>query len=183
MADRGGIQLLPGTQKRVEITTPGENRLLTGGIIAIVIILATFVGLKMYAQVLTTRLAGLDQQLLDVEQGRDKTAEQQLLTYNQQATLMESLLKNHIFWSQAFSRLERVLQGQVHLTTFSGSTAKQSITFSGSAASYSVIARQIASFLADDSVQDVQVKGIKASNVGSLDFGMDVLFKKDKFLK
>src|SRR4030042_3279614 len=120
MADRGGIQLLPGTQKRVEITTPGENRLLTGGIVAIVIILAVFVGVKMYAEVLPTQLAGLDQRLLDIEQGRDKTAEQQLLTYNQQATLMESLLKNHIFWSQAFGRLERVLQGQVHLTTFSG---------------------------------------------------------------
>ncbi len=183
MADHGGIQLLPETRRHIEIRTPGENRLLTIGVIAIVVMLAAYVGFRIYEQSLTSDLATVDGQLLTLEQTRDKATEQELLTFNQQATLMGTLLKNHVFWSQVFTRLERMLQGQVQLASLSGSVAKQDISFTAHAGSYSDVAHQIASFLADDEITDVTIGGIKAVNTGGVDFTMTVQFAKQLLLK
>lgn len=183
MADRGGIQLLQETRRRIEIKTPGENRLQTWGILLLVLVLGIFFGCKWYAGTLNAQIATLDGQLTALEQERDKDAEKALLTYNKQAALMMELLKNHIFWSHAFSKLEHLLQGSVRLKTFSGSADKQSIMFSAQAPSYSVIAKQIASFMADSGVEDVVIDGIKSSSLGALDFAAEMQFKKEDFLK
>lgn len=183
MADRGGIQLLSETRKRIEIRTPGENRLRTWGILLLVLVLCVFFVCKWYSRSLNTQIATLDGQLTDLEQKRDKEAEKTLLTFNKQADLMAELLKNHIFWSRAFSKLERMLQNSIRLKTFSGSAAKQSFQFTAQAPLYSAIARQIASFMADGGVQDVIIGGIKSSNLGVLDFMAEIQFKKEDFLK
>jgi hypothetical protein len=183
MSDRGGIQLLPETRKRIEIKTPGENRLIVIGAVIFAVVASIFFACKLYAQTLNDKLATFDKQLIDIEQKRDKDAEKMLITYNKQAALMSELLKNHIFWSRAFDKLERMTQGEIRLKSFSGSSSKGSFMVAAQAPSYSAIARQVASSLSDKGVQDVIMGGIKVGNLGVLDFSAEIMFKKEDFLK
>ncbi|MEK9157641.1 MAG: hypothetical protein AAB638_00450, partial [Patescibacteria group bacterium] len=119
MADKGGLQLLPETRKRIDVNVPGENRTVYIGVALIVLVLAVYGGLWWYSQNLNTKIAEADNQLLALEKGRDKKAEQSLITLSKQIGITNQLIKSHTYWSAGFSRIESALQTNVQFRSFS----------------------------------------------------------------
>lgn len=183
MVDRGGLQLLPETRKKIEIITPGENRLITiGGVIfAIAAVLAA--GLYFYQGTLENKLASLDAEIVSLEQQRNKQAEQNILVFNKQASMLSNLLNEHAYWTTAFSRIEGLTQAQVQFDSVTATLADNKINLKAMAANYTTIARQIAAFLSDESIKDINLNKVNTLTNGRLEFTMQIVFDKSKFLK
>lgn len=182
MADKGGLQLLPETRKRIEITVPGENRNLSIGAAITALVLLGVLGLKFYASGLDATLADLDSQLTGQESRRDKKAEADLSAVSKQMAVMKTLLSSHLFWTDAFTRIDRLYQNQVRLKNFNATATPGSLKLSAVAPSYTAVARQIASFLSDDGIVDINVSSIKMNQDGTVEFSMELTLDSQKLL-
>lgn len=183
MANQGGIQLLPETRRRIDIKTPGENRWIYSGIAALVIIFSIAAGLAYYRSGLEDRLAGLDANLTNLDKQRDKKAEDNLLILSKQLSLTTSLLNNHIFWSKALAKVESLTQPQVQFSSFSATEADGIFQIRASTPNYTSLTRQLASYVADDSMKDIDLSEVHVLTDGRLDFTIRVTFDKNKLLK
>src|SRR5438105_62416 len=99
MADKGGLQLLPENRKSIVIKVPGENRLITIGVILIVLVVVSAGGLWAYSTNLSTQIADADTQLASLEKSRDKKGEQNLITLSKQIGITKQIVDKHTFWS------------------------------------------------------------------------------------
>jgi Tfp pilus assembly protein PilN len=183
MADKGGLQLLPGNHRSIDVKVPGENTSLNYGILIFILVFAVFAGLSWYERSLTATVDGLDQDLAAVEAKRSPKTEENLLTFSKQENLMATLLADHLFWSNAFNNLASHLQSQVQIKSFSAAADKNEVNFNAIAPSYSVISKQVAAFLADDAFDKVDLGEIRSLNSGRLEFSMQLRFSTAKFLK
>ena len=183
MADNGGLQLLPETRKKIDIRVPGENRMIVIGSIFLIITLVLITGLYLYKNSLESELSSLDTQIVALEQKRDKKTEQSILVFNKQATLLSKLLNDHVYWTTGFSKIERLVQNQVQFENITTSLADNKVDFKAIAANYTTIARQIAAFASDESIEDVTLSKVNALTNGQLEFSMKISFNKNKFLK
>jgi len=174
VADKGGIQLLPETRKRIVIRVPGENRFLYLGFALAAMIGVLFVGLNSYANSLETQIQSIDGQLITLNRQRDRKTEENLIALSKQAQLTGQLLDQHIKLTNVLRVLERTLQSQVRFKNFSMSTPTQEISFQATANNYSSVARQIASFLAAEGISDVQINNLKTLNSGDAEFTMKI---------
>ena len=83
------------------------------------------------------------------------------------------LIKNHPYWTQAFSWLAGLLQSEVQVR---GITMERGgkVTFTAVATNYTVIARQLAVLLTDVKIKDLKFGGVKSSTEGGLEFSMEL---------
>lgn len=176
-----GIQLLAETRKRIDIKVPGENRLLGLGVGFLILVSAVYAGLKIYTNKLEGEMTSLDIQLTAIQ--HDKKAEDELFALSKQTGVVEQYLKNHIFWTQALGKISNDLQPQVQLKSLSASLVKGDIDFTAQAPSYSIVARQIATFLADGGVKDAALSNAKSNNGGGVEFSVNLLFDPAQYLK
>ena len=183
MADQGGLQLLPETRKKIEITTPGENRLITAGGVILLITLVFAGTLYFYMKSLENKLEVLDTEIVALEQRRNKQSEQNILIFNKQVSMLSNILNSHAYWTTAFSKIEGLLQNQIQLNNMTTSLSDSKIDFGATAANYTTIARQIAAFLSDESVKDVALNRVNTLTNGQLEFNMQIIFDGTKFLK
>lgn len=178
-----GLQLLPETRKKIEVKIPGENKLLTVGSVVFAIIVILAGGLYFYKNSLEGKLVALDSEITALEQQRNNQAEENILVFNKQVSMLSDLLDNHAYWTTAFSKIESLTQNQVQFNTLTTSLADNRIDFKAVAANYTTVARQIASFISDDSITDVTLNKITARTDGQLEFTMKLTFDRSKFLK
>jgi len=183
MPDQGGLQLLPETRKKIDIITPGENRLIAiGGIIfAIVAVLAG--GMYFYQNTLENKLTSLDTEVVSLEEQRNKQAEQNILVFNKQISMLSDILNKHAYWTTAFSKIEGLTQSQVQFNSVTATLANNKIDLKATAANYTTIARQIAAFLSDESITDINLNRVNTLTNGQLEFTMQIIFDRSKFLK
>jgi len=183
MPDQNGLQLLPETRRKIEVKVPGENRLINMGIAVLVLMLVLVGGLYFYKITLEDRKTGLDTQIVNLEKERDKKVEANLLTLSKQLSLISTLLDSHIVWSKALSKVEGLLQPQVQFLSFSAAVSDNRFEFKALATNYTVVARQIAAFVSDDSIKDVALTNVHVLTTGKLEFSIKIEFDKTKFLK
>jgi len=183
VADKGGLQLLPETRKKIDIKIPGENRLILIGIGLVVLVLLFVGGLWMYSNNLTDQISAADKQLADLEAQRDKKVEQNLVTLSKQIVLTSQILEDHVYWSTGFSKIESALQSNVQFKSLSAVLGEKSIRVRALSDNYTTIARQLAAFVADNSVKDVSLDGVSTLTSGKLDFNIKIKFDETKFLK
>lgn len=182
MADKGGLQLLPETRKKIEVKVPGENRLIYIGAILVGIMLVLYGGLYFYNNSLSADIANADNQLLALEKQRDKGAETKLLTLQKQIGITNQLIKDHVYWTTGFSHLEAAIEPNVQFESFSGTRVDNSLNIRATADNYSTIARQIAALVADDSIKDFTLNNVSTLTSGKLDFSAKINFDPIKFL-
>ena len=171
MPYKGGVQLLPETERRPTLSsyTSGNGYFWTGISIGIgVIIIGAILG--GYAANLNDKIATLDGQLDQNERSRDRTNEQTLLDAQRQAKLMRSLLNSKVYWSQALNQMDRMMQSSVTLTRLEGSATKGVIDFSATAPDYASVARQLAAFTAGTGISDIMVNSVKTDPSGLVEF-------------
>ena len=183
MPDQNGLQLLPETRRKIEIKIPGENRLIYIGIAFLVLMLALIGGLYYYRSILEDRKTGLDVRIVGLEKDRDKKVETNLLTLSKQLSLISTLLDSHIVWSKALGKIEGLLQPQVQFLSFSAAVSDNRFEFKALATNYTVIARQIAAFVSDDSIKDIELTNVHVLTNGKLEFSIKLEFDKTKFLR
>ena len=73
---KGGLQLLPETRRRVDIKVPGENKFLFSGAAVLAAVFVLFLGLNFYSSFLTKKIASIDNDLMILEKQRDKKNEE-----------------------------------------------------------------------------------------------------------
>lgn len=183
MADQNGLQLLPETRRKIELNVPGENRLIYAGITVLVLMLILAGGLYFYKGALEDKKTRLDSKIINLEKDRDKKVEQNLLTLNKQLSLISILLDSHIVWSKALSKVENLLQPQVQFLSFSAAVSDNRFEFKALANNYTVVARQIAAFVSDDSIKDIALTNVHVLTSGKLEFSIKIEFDKTKFIK
>ncbi len=173
------------TRKHIDIDVPGENRLIYWGVAAIVLVGAVFAGLTVYTQRLEGNITDLDGRLASQNQERQQfeSASANMAAFSKQSSLASSLISGHLFWSKAFAKLQSLSQPQFQMSAFSASAPKKEMVISARAPNYTTIARQLAAFVADDAIKDVTLTNAKASNLGGLEFGIQIEFDEAKLLK
>ncbi len=182
MDGRDGLQLLPGTKKKLGIKVPGENKFLYIGSAILGAVLVTSFALARYEKSLGGKIENINSQLLTIEQQRDKEAETSLSILKKRLDLTGNFIDNHKYWTKALSRITSLLQKEVQLISFSGGTEENSIGIEGYALSFTVLARQIASFLTDDAIQDLTLGLTDPTSNGTIRFTMILTFDRSKTL-
>lgn len=183
MPDQNGLQLLPETRKRININIPGQNRFIYVGITVLVLMFVLVGGLYFYKGTLEDRRTELDAKIVNLEKDRDKKVEANLLTLSKQLSLISTLLDSHIIWSRALNKVEGLLQPQVQFLSFAAAVSNNRFEFKALATNYTVVARQIAAFVSDDSIKDIALTNVHVLTSGKLEFSIKIDFDKTKFLK
>lgn len=183
MADKGGLQLLPETRKKIEVKIPGQNRLISIGVILLIVVLGIVAGLWFYQNSLNDQIAQADTQIKSLETKRDPAAEQNLLTLSKQMSITDQILQSHLYWSDGLTRIENAMQGKVQIKSFSATLQAGSIQIQAVADNYTTLAHQLAAFLNDDSITDVTLNNVNVLPNGQLNFSLQVDFNANKFLK
>ena len=183
MADQNGLQLLPETRRKIEVKVPGENRLIHIGTAVLVLTFVLIGVLYFYKSGLENTKTGLDAEIINLEKDRDKKVEANLLTLSKQLSLISTLLDSHVVWSKALSKIEGLLQPQVQFLSFSAAISDNRFEFKALANNYTVVARQIAAFVSDDSIKDISLTNVHVLTTGKLEFSLKLEFDKNKFLK
>lgn len=182
MADAGGLQLLPETRRKIEVSVPGQNRSLVFAFIFVGIIVALYVGLSFYKSSLADSIAALDIKLTELETSRDKKSEQDLLALNKQLSVVGALLANHLFWSDAFGKIQALVLPQTQFQTLNADTPGRKIIIKGLSANYTTMARQIASLYTLEAVTDLILNKVSAHPTGKVEFTMQISFDPKKLL-
>lgn len=183
MPDQRGIQLLPETRRKIEVKVPGENRWVYAGVAALVLVFSIAAGLAYYRGNMENKVAELDADLTNLEKQRDKKVEVNLLTLNQQLSMTTKLLNDHVFWSKALAKIEALTQPQVQFSTFNARTEEGKFDIKAFALNYTVLARQIAAYVSDDSIKDINLGNVHVLTNGRLEFTIGITFDKNKFIK
>ena len=92
MAEPGGLQLLPETRRHVEIKGQKKRGSIFLGVFLIILVTAGYIAADFYLTSLNDELAGLNNQVLDIDERRDKEMEREIAILNSQLALIGSLL-------------------------------------------------------------------------------------------
>lgn len=179
---RDGLQLLPGTKKRLGIKVPGENRFLYIGSAILGAVIVTSFWLNFSSRTLKAEIKSIDEQIEALEQKRNKQSESNIREIQRQLNLAGGLVNEHIYFSQAILKLASLLQEKTQVKNLSVNTEGK-VNISGFALSYTVIAKQMAVFLADDSVTDLSLGKMESQADGTIKFSIQLEFKKDELLQ
>lgn len=181
---QNGIQLLPESRKEIEVKIPGENRLFFLGSILLAIVFVLYGGLSLYTSSFQTKIDELDSELKVLDGKRDKAAEQLILLAKDQFTTVEDIINNHIIWSHVLRKFQTKTSPQFQFKVMKGSFAENKVDIEAEAANYTVVARQISSYLSEELVKDVRLSEVKLLPSGRLSVNMRIIFdQKDILLK
>lgn len=179
MPDNQQIQLLPESRKEIEVKIPGENRLLFLGFGLIILVLVLYSGLRFYSSSLQSKISQLDGELKSLDSKREKETEEKILLIKDQFTIVGQILNNHVILSDLLRKIQTRTTPQIQFKTLKLSLAEKKIDIETEAANYTVVARQIVSYLSEDTVKDVKINEIKLFPSGRLNLNMSILFNPD----
>lgn len=182
MSDAGGLQLLPETRKKIEISMPGQNRSLVFAFIILALVVGLYFGLLAYEQSIFANLTSIDNELANLEKSRDKQLEARILGIDKQLNVANPLISSHLFWSQAFTGIQSLVQPQVQFRSANADVLSKKMVIRAVAANYSTIARQIASFYTMDAISDIILNKVQGQSSGRLEFIMQISFDVGKLL-
>jgi Tfp pilus assembly protein PilN len=176
MPYKGGVQLLPETQRRPTLSSyTSGNSYFYFAIFLGAIILVASATLGSYKANLSKEIESLTGKMNTREKMRNKEQEKELVAAAKQSKVLQQVLANKIYWTQAFDRIEKIMQSTVTLTGLDANFEKGTITFKATADSYASVARQLASFTAASGITDVSVDKIDSSQAGSVEFTGSIL--------
>jgi len=183
MSNSNGLQLLPENRKSISIKVPGENIPIYIGSFLVALVFLIAGGLSIYSNGLKNKIAAKDGEILVLENRRDKQAEQKLIILSKQLGVTSQILKNHIYWSVGFSKIESAMQSQIQFKSFSANLAEKTVNFQALSDSYTTVAKQLAAFISDDAIKDVTLNNVNILTSGKLDFNAKIDFNELKFIK
>ena len=184
MAYNQDIQLLPQTKRKIDINTPGGNKLLVGGVVILALALAAGFYFRYNVGNIEKELIDLNTKLAANELRRDRAFEKEIQILRKQLNLVSGFLENHVYWTITYRKLESLLEDKVQLTRLDFTRIGDGggeIAFGGKTTSYSILAKQMAAFLSDSSVEDVELQGAESRSSGLIEFSMKLKIKPSAF--
>jgi hypothetical protein len=171
MPYKGGVQLLPETQRRPTLAsyTSGNSFFYAAVVIGIAVVVVSAI-IGGYKANLRERISALDGAMATSEKARDKTQEQQLIAASKQSSIIKELLSGKLYWTQALALMEQMTQASVALTSMQADAEHSVIAFHAKTDSYASVARQIAAFTAATGIEDISVASIKTGPQGKVEF-------------
>ncbi len=182
MADQGGLQLLPEKRRRVEVQTKGDMGLLIFGVVLLISVVAGYFLLNTMVMDARSELASLDSQYMDINNERDRSAEDRILTLSRQLGLINRLLDSHIYWSQGLDKLERLTLPEIRYVNLNGDLIANTVTFTINSTSYTNLAKQISAYLSDNSILDVNLFNTTSLPNGLFTSNLNIIFDPVTFL-
>lgn len=146
----------------------------------LILSLLLYGGLLFYSQQKNKVLSGVEQQIKDLDSIRESETEDAMIKTDEKINLSENIFKNHLYWSQLFSKIEGLTLPQIYFpeTKISFTDNKVNIVFSGRAASYTALAQQMVSFKEEANTESVDVSGIKLNEEGKIEFYLNIIFSQ-----
>ena len=161
---------------------PGRNRSLILSFVVLALVVGLYFSLLEYKQLVLSTLTSIDGQLLDLEKSRDQQLEKQLLDLNKQLVVINPLISSHLFWSDAFIKIQSLVQPQVQFKSVKTDAIGKKIQINAFAANYTTVARQIASFYTLDSVTDITLSKVQSLTTGQVELAMQLFFDPNRLL-
>lgn len=183
MAYQGGVQLLPQARKRVAPARRGPGRMVYMGLAIAAIVLVANITLDAFGTSVEEKIAALDGQMRTQENQRDKDREDELEQVQKQSLQMTQLLSNHLYWSQAFGRIEELMQSGVTLQKIDADASDGKIEFIAISPNFATVARQLASFNVGDGFNDVTLNNAQTDADGGIEFGGEIIVDTSDLLK
>lgn len=181
--ENSNIQLLPATRKELKIKRPSQAKDLIIPGIAILLVLGIYFGLYTYKNSLTDSIMLIDQELIALENTRDKELEKNILVLDQQLAIIGPLISEHVLWSKGIAKLQSLINPRVQIISLNVGTSSEKVTFQAVADSYSTVAKQIAAFFSEESFKDVRLGVVKLLQSDQVDFSVEIIFDRNKLLK
>ncbi|TSC90920.1 MAG: hypothetical protein G01um10142_170 [Parcubacteria group bacterium Gr01-1014_2] len=174
------LELLPEKTQKIQVG-PKEN--FWPVLLFLVITLALYGGLFFYNQTLKTKVQDLDAAIISFNEGRDKQREDRISEVKAKLSQTQGILDSHIFWSKGFKKIQQLTLPSVQFQSIVASVPELKFEFRATAPNLTTIAKQGANFLADNSIQDISISQIKILTTGRTEFGIKLIFNKERFLK
>lgn len=171
------IQLLPETRTDITVAVPGENRWLIYGIVLFAVVGLVYGALFTYARGFPDKISAVDQDFKKLDESRNGEAETQLLLLKDQLAVVGKVLDEHLIWSSLLAKMQNKTSPQVKYNLLAMAYADNILNIEGEAANYTVIAKQLSSYYAEESVADVRLNESSLMNNGHISFKMQVQFK------
>lgn len=152
----------------------------------LVLSLVVYGSLLYYNKSLTNQLSELQTQTEEINKQRDTEFEGKVISLEAALNSLNKILKNHLYWSNVFSKFESLTLPQVNFSNFSANLKDDgsvNLTLSGSASGYTYLAKQLVSFSQDELVSNIGLSGISLGTEGGISFGLSVEFLGDILLK
>lgn len=174
------LEFLPEKTKRIEFDgRKGVNP----GVFILVIVLVLYAGLLFYNSVLKSKIQELDASFMAFNQSRDRAKENRLNEVQEKLSQTQALLEEHVLWSEGFKKVQKLTLSSVQMQSLTASLPELKFEFRAFAPNLTSVAKQVANFLADESIKDVSINQIKVLTSGKTEFVVKLTFNRDKFLK
>jgi hypothetical protein len=183
MPYKGGVQLLPETQRRPTLRSyTSGNSYFYFAVFLGAVILVVSATLGGYKASLLKDIERLDGQMSVSESARNKDQERQLIAASKQSKIMKQLLGSKLYWSQALQRIEQMMQVSVQMTRIEADSAKGIVAFQARTDSYASVARQLAAFVSATGVKDITVENIESTSEGAVEFSGELVIDTKSML-
>ena len=155
-------------------------------VVLVVLSLLAWGGLSFYNKSLGNRLAEISTQIEEIDEQRNEELEKELKSLDKIFQSLKTVLENHLFWSNFFSKLENLTVPEVYFLDFGANIEQEGfvkLMLSGETSSYTYLARQMKSFSQESMVSEVEASGIGLGPEGGLAFELSINFSKDILFK
>ena len=152
----------------------------------LVLSLIVYGGLFYYNKSLTEKLSELQTQTEEINRQRDTEFEEKVISLEAALNSLKKILKNHVYWSNVFSKFESLTLPQVSFSNFNANLKDDGsvgLTISGNTSGYTYLAKQMVSFSQDELVSNIELSGINLGTEGGIGFGLSVDFLGEILLK
>jgi len=153
------------------------------GILAMALIILSLLiygGLTFYKNRLEEDLFLLKTRIEELNQNRDRNFEKEVKSLDQALKNLKIILQNHVYWSNLFSVIEKLVVPQVTFSEFSSKIEKGDsvVSMAGETSGYTYLAKQIRSFEQHSLISGSKVRNISLGTKGGIEFEMDIIFKR-----
>lgn len=149
--------------------------ILAGVILAL--LLLGWGGLAYYEKSLNEQISALKDKQSKVFSSDDKQLVVQMNDFEIGATLLQDILKNHIYVTGLLDAIATSTLTQVQWNSFGLNVRPRGVNLNGSAANYSILAKQILA-LQNGGFSKVVVSGINLGKAGGVDFSVGFEFNQ-----
>ena len=151
------------------LKTPFLRIGLIASIFLLIIILLLWGGLIFYKKTLNAQIANTKDQQAKVFSQKDKELATRIIILDRKASLLQGMLKSHIYTSKIFDTLAATTLPQVQWQSLNISTKDKNISAKGQAANYSVLAKQILA-LEEQGFLRIKISDILLNKTGYVGF-------------
>lgn len=140
------------------------------------ILILAYAGLWFYQGRLDGQAADLNKKNDEMLARLDQKAVKNLIDTKTNAEIISGLLKNHKLTSRLIDALAAATLPRVQWLSLAAALDKNSLTLSGQAADYNVLAKQMTALKEDNNWQNVEISNIALGKDGFVSFGLNMDF-------